>query len=63
MIADYILVEERDSPKKLKFVFISNARIYVSKDGSVTRRFGLLRVTNVVIAGLSGEVALLMEEK
>ena len=54
MMADYVLVEERESVKKLKFMFVSNSHFYVTKDGTLTRRFSFQKITNVIIAGLSG---------
>ena len=63
MIADYVLVEEKDSVKKLKFIFVSNSHFYITKDGTLTRRFSFQKITNVIIAGLSGEIALLLDAK
>lgn len=60
LAAHSMLVEERDSLKKMRFIFVSNTHVYITRDATTLRNFAMDRITNVIIAGLSGEIALLM---
>lgn len=46
--------------KKIKYVYVSNLTFYITSEGQVTKRFSHIKIYSVIVAGLSGELAILI---
>ena len=62
MIADYMLVGNQHI-MKVKFLYISDQAFYITKNGDITRCFLYQKINSVIVAGFSGEVALLLDSQ